>query len=81
LCAVLMATSAFGLKWMLVGPLGPGGVAWATVVSYSVFTFVPLTLVVHRAKQRFALVESDKKVTVMTSIPTTEEDPVIRTRA
>lgn len=50
--AVFMASAAFGLKWLLVVPLGPGGVVWATVMAYFVFTFLPLSWVIRKALRR-----------------------------
>lgn len=46
IAAVLMASSAYGLKLALVTRLGPGGVVWATVVAYVLFAFLPLSWVV-----------------------------------
>jgi O-antigen/teichoic acid export membrane protein len=47
--AVLMSCAAYGLKLLLVSPLGPGGVAWATVIAYVLFTYLPLSWVIRRA--------------------------------
>jgi O-antigen/teichoic acid export membrane protein len=45
LCAVIMAPTAFGLKWILAERWGVAGIPWATVIAYFLLTFVPLSLV------------------------------------
>ena len=47
--AVVLAVAAFALKWALVRPLGPGGVAWATAVAYVVVAVLPILLVIRAA--------------------------------
>jgi O-antigen/teichoic acid export membrane protein len=42
IAAVVMAPVAFGLKWLLVGPLGLPGVVWATVFAYAICAVGPV---------------------------------------
>jgi O-antigen/teichoic acid export membrane protein len=46
--AVFMSAAAYLLKLLLVRPLGPGGVVWATVIAYSIFTYLPLLWILRR---------------------------------
>ena len=46
---VLMAVTAFSLKWVLVEKWGVSGVVWATTMSYSVIVVIPLSILIRRA--------------------------------
>lgn len=46
---VLMAVTAFALKWLLLEKWGVPGVVWATTISYSVIAVVPISLLIRRA--------------------------------
>lgn len=52
--AVVMATVAFALKWVLIGRFGISGVVWATVAAYFLFTFLPVRRVVRDTLRRAA---------------------------
>ena len=45
---VLMAVTAFSLKWVLVARWGLSGVVWATTISYAVIVTVPISILIRR---------------------------------
>lgn len=51
--AVAMAAAAIGLKIAWVRSFGLPGVVWATVVAYTIFTFVPITFAMPAIVARF----------------------------
>ncbi len=48
ICAVVLAGTAFYLKWILVDTSGLPGVVWASVISYLIVVVVPVSVLVHR---------------------------------
>lgn len=55
--AILMATLAFILKFVLIGYMGISGVTWATIIAYVTVTFIPLSFVIPRLLKRFEIAE------------------------
>jgi O-antigen/teichoic acid export membrane protein len=49
ICGVLMAVTAFSLKWLLIARWGVSGVVWATTISYSVIVVGPLSILIRRS--------------------------------
>lgn len=49
ICGVLMAVASFSLKWILIARWGIPGVVWATTISYSIITVVPLSILIRRS--------------------------------
>ena len=57
--AILMAISSILLKFFLIDVMGISGAIWATVISYTIFSALPLSLLIHKFVRRLTFVSGN----------------------